>query len=160
MEFLAEHIAPCGANCMICLSFLRAEDGCPGCRFDGSSKPVNCTRCRIKNCRRMRDGSLKFCYECEKFPCPRMRQLDERYRRNYRYSMIDSLVEIREEGMDQHIQNDNERWSCETCGGTICVHRGYCISCGKIRYCHAGNHRARIRTDADSSSTLRSEHCK
>jgi hypothetical protein len=147
MEFLAEHIAPCGGNCMICMGFLRVKDRCPGCRSDGPGKPVQCIRCSIKNCEKLKGGSLNFCFECEKFPCRRIRQLDERYRKNYHYSMIESLEEIRKDGMDQHIQNENEKWSCERCGGTVCVHRGYCTSCGEIRYRHAGNKRAKIRTN-------------
>jgi hypothetical protein len=152
MEFLADHISPCGGNCMICFSFLRMKDRCPGCRIDGPGKPVQCIRCSIKNCTRLKDGSLDFCYECEKFPCLRMKRLDERYRKNFRYSMINNLEEIRKDGMDRHIRNENERWSCKKCSGTICLQRGYCTVCGEIRYRHIGNKRAMIRTNAGSDS--------
>jgi hypothetical protein len=31
--------------------------------------------------------------------------------------------------LDAFAASEEERWRCPDCGGTICVHRGYCLSC-------------------------------
>jgi hypothetical protein len=33
-------------------------------------------------------------------------------------------------GAEQFVEMEKERWLCPICGGTICVHRGYCLKCG------------------------------
>ena len=86
-------IAPCGANCIICMSYLKKENACPGCRADNENKPKTCIRCRIKNCDELIDNNYVYCHECRKFPCTRMKQLDSRYQKNYNFSMIENIIE-------------------------------------------------------------------
>ncbi len=124
-------IAPCGMNCSICLGYLRAKDKCPGCRGIDIHKPGYCIRCRIKNCAHLQNKKPGFCFQCEKFPCARLKQLDKRYRTRYGMSMIENLENIRRFGLRKFVANEKVRWACPDCGGTICVHRGYCYSCGK-----------------------------
>jgi len=45
-------------------------------------------------------------------------------------SMLDNLKFIRENGIRLFLEKEKERWTCEKCGGTICVHRGFCLNCG------------------------------
>ena len=137
-------IAPCGANCAVCMGYLR-KDGCPGCRGGDENKPSNCVRCRIKNCVELTTNHFTFCYECHKFPCKRVEHVDMRYRTNYGTSMIDNLNFIKEKGMDAFIAQEKDHWTCADCGGTICVHRGYCTECGKVKFIHSGTKRARIK---------------
>jgi hypothetical protein len=124
-------IAPCGMNCGICMGYLlRKKDRCPGCRGSDEQKSASCVRCRIKNCRFFQDGKSRFCYDCDQFPCARLKQLDKRYRTKYGMSMIENLANIKELGLREFVRNEKLRWACPECGGTICVHRGICAACG------------------------------
>jgi hypothetical protein len=75
----------------------------------------------------------KFCYECEKYPCTRLIQLDKRYRAKYHMSMIENLNYIQHNNLEKFIEKEHERWLCNTCGGTLCVHRGYCLKCNVVK---------------------------
>ena len=48
-------------------------------------------------------------------------------------SIIDNLRLIKDIGVDNFVQLEKIKWNCMDCGGTICVHRGYCIDCGKTK---------------------------
>ena len=122
-------IAPCGMNCGICLGYLRDKNKCDGCRGDNEHIPKYCIKCIIRNCELLAKTDSKFCYDCEKYPCTRLKQLDKRYRTNYNMSMIENLEYIREFGLEKFVCKENERWACKNCGGTICVHRGICLDC-------------------------------
>lgn len=88
-------------------------------------------KCKIKNCEIFQKSKSKFCFECETFPCDNLRHLDKRYRTKYNMSMIKNLENIKKFGVREFLRNENIRWNCSECGGTICVHKGYCYSCGK-----------------------------
>ncbi|WP_135606565.1 DUF3795 domain-containing protein [Methanococcoides sp. NM1] len=124
-------IAPCGMNCGICIAYLRDKNKCPGCRGSDINKPVTRTKCKIKNCPPFKRDKLQFCFECEKFPCDKLKHLDERYRTKYNMSMVENLENIKELSLKEFVKNEKKRWTCSECGGTICVHRRYCYSCGK-----------------------------
>ena len=124
-------IAPCGMNCSICLAFLRDKNKCPGCRNMGTNKPVYCRKCIIKNCELLAKTESNFCYECSKYPCTRLKQLDKRYRTNYNMSMLENLDNIQEIGLAEFLMLEQKRWTCSKCGETICVHREHCLHCGK-----------------------------
>jgi len=122
-------IAPCGMNCALCMAHQREKNTCNGCWSADGYKAKSCSNCIIKNCVLLGKTESKFCFECSKFPCTRLKQLDKRYRLKYRMSMIENLNNIRLSGLEQFIQNEVLRWRCEICGGTICVHRAYCLTC-------------------------------
>jgi hypothetical protein len=124
-------IAPCGMNCGICMVFLREKNRCPGCRGIDIDKPITRVRCKIKKCTNFRNGRAKFCFECGIFPCDNLKHLDKRYRTKYNMSMIENLDNIKSFGIRKFLKNEDVRWTCSQCGGTICVHKGYCIDCGK-----------------------------
>ena len=125
-------IAPCGMNCGICLGYLREKKRCPGCRaIDPASISDSRTSCIIKNCETIRTNQSGFCYECQKYPCRRLKQLDKRYRTRYAMSMLENLENIKGTGLDAFLESERERWRCRNCGGVICVHRGYCWECGE-----------------------------
>jgi len=124
-------IAPCGMNCSICMAYLREKNKCPGCRESDLNKPVTRTRCKIKNCTTFQKGEDHFCFECEIFPCDKLKHLDKRYRDKYNMSMIENLEDIEKKGIKEFLKHEEIRWTCSKCGGTICVHKGYCYSCGK-----------------------------
>ncbi|MBN2026825.1 MAG: DUF3795 domain-containing protein [Actinobacteria bacterium] len=126
-------IAPCGMNCAICVAFLRQRNRCPGCRGPDEGKPPSCRDCRIKNCATFEDGKARSCFACEAFPCDRLKRLDKRYRTKYGMSMIENLERIKADGIRRFLVGEEARWTCPSCGGTICVHGGRCFGCGKER---------------------------
>ena len=143
--FQKVQIAPCGANCMICMGYLKSIKNCPGCREGNINKPNSCISCRIKNCNKLIENDFNYCFECEKFPCKKIKHLDDRYRRNYNFSMIKNLMDIKNNGIEKFLLNEKEKWICSDCGGIICIHRGYCSECGKVYYNHTGTNRSQIK---------------
>jgi len=122
-------IAPCGMNCGTCMAYLRDKNTCPGCRVDDPNKAITTLRCKIKNREALQQGNLKFCFECDNFPCKRVKRLDKRYRTKYNMSVIENLENIQRLGIRQFAANEKVRWACPNCGGTICVHRQVCYGC-------------------------------
>jgi hypothetical protein len=118
-------IAPCGMDCAICVAFLREKNRCGGCRSPDRKCHKNCT---ISGCDKVLG---KYHHDCTEFPCKSLRQLDLRYRKNYGMSMIENLEAIRQHGIRKFIKSEKERWTCSKCGGVICVHRGFCWTCGE-----------------------------
>lgn len=126
-----ELIAPCGMNCNICMAYLREKNKCPGCRGSDTNKSFTRIRCRIKNCEMLKKTKSKFCFECEKIPCTRMRHLDKRYRTKYGMSMIDNLEFIKKHGVNKLIKKEEKKWKCQKCGGVISCHNRKCYVCDK-----------------------------
>lgn len=126
----AEHIAPCGMNCVLCMAYLREKKPCPGCHGEDDQKPFHCVNCSICHCAELDEGDDGFCFSCGKFPCKRLKQLDKRYREKYHMSLVDNLLQVKTDGMEAFLLSQASKWSCKACGGFVCVHRGYCIKCG------------------------------
>lgn len=129
VRFDKSQIAPCGMNCGTCLGFLREKKKCPGCRVNYGDKAVSVQRCIITKCVFLEKTKSKFCYECEKFPCRRLKQLDKRYRTKYNTSFIENLLMIKEKGIKAFLAFETKRRSCPDCGSTLCVHRTFCPEC-------------------------------
>jgi len=131
----AELIAPCGMNCHICSAYLAFKNNiksvgirtpyCIGCR----PRDKNCAFLK-KRCDLLQNGQVKYCYECKEFPCKRLQHIDNRYRNQYRMSMIENLEYIKENSIHHFLTKEAERWKCPDCGGTICCHNGICYNCG------------------------------
>ena len=121
-------IAPCGINCALCFAYQRDTNHCPGCRDDSVPKPKTRVRCVIKNCeKRLQNGWLN-CSPCPR-PCARLKKLDARYREKYNMSMMDNLACIKENGIRTFLAQQSKQWTCPTCHGLICVHKGKCLKC-------------------------------
>ncbi|MDD2238856.1 MAG: DUF3795 domain-containing protein [Bacilli bacterium] len=128
-------IAPCGMNCSLCIAYIfnkfnLNKEGfhkkyCPGC----IARKQNCVFALGKKCDLIANGKIRFCYECNKFPCEGLKRLDKRYRAKYNMSMIDNLNCIKENGIDQFIKKEIEKWKCKTCGESKCCHNGLCLNC-------------------------------
>ena len=125
-------IAPCGMNCGVCFAHLRKERKCSGCHGDNTNKSASNIKCIIRNCEMIKINQSGFCFECVKYPCKRLKQLDKRYRTKYAMSMIENLESIKGIGLSAFLANEKDRWHCAKCGGVICVHRGCCFHCGEI----------------------------
>jgi len=128
-------IAPCGMNCGVCSGYLAFKNDiksqgirmpyCAGCR----PRDKNCAFLK-KRCNLLMSGQVKYCYECNEFPCHTLENIDKRYKERYRMSMIDNLKYIKEHGMSMFLKKEEKKWQCPDCGGTICCHNGICFSCG------------------------------
>jgi len=126
-------LAPCGMNCAVCRAYLRKRNQCPGCRENDKNKSISCRHCKIKNCHILKRDKLTFCFNCETFPCERIRHMDKRYQTRYKMSTIENLNNIKESGLRHFLRNEKIRWTCSTCGATLCVHLDHCEHCGKNR---------------------------
>ncbi len=129
VKFKKELIAPCGMNCGTCIAYLREKNRCPGCRKFSSEKAVSVQRCIVTKCTFLEKTKSKFCYECEKFPCKRIKQLDKRYRTKYRTSFIENLMIIKDNGIKYFLDFETKRRTCINCGSTLSVHRSSCLEC-------------------------------
>jgi len=100
-------IAPCGMNCGVCRAYLRTDNPCHGCRDVEHYKLKTRAQCRLRLCKK-RKG--RFCYDCTLFPCARLTYLDQRYRNNYRMSLIENLQTIKKFGLRKFVDTEKERW--------------------------------------------------
>lgn len=129
-----ELIAPCGMNCNVCAAYLARkhdvdEEGvrmrhCAGCR----ARKTPCAFLK-KRCDLLRKQKVRFCYECEEFPCDSLSAIDRRYRENFRMSEVENLHRIRDDGIESFLKAEEAKWRCPECGGTICCHNGICFDC-------------------------------
>ncbi len=132
-ELVPDLIAPCGMDCGLCMAYVRDKNRCPGCRAGDEGKSKSCLACTIRNCETLRSGESDFCsIDCERFPCPRLKRLDARYRTKYRMSMLENLQAIRNVGVEAFVVSEQERWACPGCGGLQCVHTPECVYCGLV----------------------------
>ena len=121
-------VAPCGINCSICMAHLREKNKCPGCLVEGKTKVNHCANCFIRQCN-IRTG--KYCFSCKKYPCLKLRKLDERYRLKYRLSEIENLEMIKKSGVRRFLKAEEKKWKCVKCGGILSCHKNFCLQCGK-----------------------------
>lgn len=134
MDKKQDLIAPCGMDCSLCVAYQvkkynldkrgsrrKACEGCiprgKGCLHMGDS------------CEKLRLSQIRFCYECEEFPCKRLKGLDNRYRSKYHMSMIENLKAIKAKGIDEFLEEQDVKWKCPECGGHVCCHNGLCLNC-------------------------------
>lgn len=127
-------IAPCGMNCGVCISHLRDKNKCLGCREMSEGKPEGCRKCIIMHCKILKEKKMTFCSDkCEKFPCPKLKNMDNRYKIKYKMSMLENLENIKNNGINLFIEDEQKRWECPKCGELLCVHRSSCLRCGEER---------------------------
>ena len=124
-------IAPCGMNCALCIGFLRENNRCCGCVHGGASTPNYIRKCIIRNCEKLKEARRQYCFDCDTYPCKRLKNLDKRYRTKYGMSMIENLESIRKSGIRRFVRDEKERWICRQCGGIVSVHRSECLFCDR-----------------------------
>jgi hypothetical protein len=128
----AEFFAPCGINCMLCSrQFEKKRPPCHGCLRGGSSTCTHSETCRIKLCAFER--GLSHCFECDKFPCSRIRRLEKRYRENCGYLLLEAAETARSGGVEVLLEQQLAHYSCG-CGGLICLQSGVCSEFGKRHF--------------------------
>jgi len=96
-------IAPCGMNCAICSAFLAYKNNipkkarsityCKGCR--PRNKQCAFLKKKCKDDLKLLKGEIDFCFECNFYPCEQLIRIDEKYKREYKMSMIENLELIK-----------------------------------------------------------------
>lgn len=104
-------------NCAVCKAHLREINPCHGCRFADENKPKTRVLCKLRVCIK-RKG--EYCFQCDDFPCDRLKHLDERYRKKYGMSEIENLKFIRDRGIEEFLTDENKKYVSEK--GTFCIH--------------------------------------
>jgi hypothetical protein len=122
-------IAPCGINCGTCYAFFRNTNKCPGCLSPSQKKPKTRLQCKIKNCEQLAESNSKYCFHCNSFPCRRLVQMDKRYRKKYRVSLIQNQELLKKLGMPEFLSLEARRWVCPNCGSGTSVHLYNCQIC-------------------------------
>ena len=127
-------IAPCGMNCALCIAYIGRKNDinkqgfnrkyCEGCIPRGQ----NCLHMG-DHCKLLKHGKVRFCSDCESFPCKRLKSLDKRYRTKYHLSMIENLRDIKTSGIEEFLKKEEAKWCCPNCGEAICCHNGLCLHC-------------------------------
>ncbi len=118
-------------NCAVCVSYFgytmagkKRESRCLGCK----PRDKGCSFLK-KDCGKLSNESVKYCFECEDFPCENLKELDEGYREKYGMSMIENLEFIKKNGIEAFLEQQKEKFKCPECGSTICVHTRKCYNC-------------------------------
>ena len=129
-----ELIALCGMNCRLCVAYF-------GYTMNGKKRKSQCTGCNQSNkhcafvkkrCKNPAMENISYCYKCEYFPCENLEKLDKGYRERFKMSMIDNLNFIKENGINDFLKSQEEKYKCAECGGVICVHDGKCYTCENV----------------------------
>lgn len=77
-----------------------------------------------------------FASNVQNTPCRRLKALDRRYRAKYHMSMLENLAYIQENGLDEFIRQQEERYRCSRCGKLRTVHQDYCLYCAEMNKEH------------------------
>ena len=125
--------AVCGMNCTVCYRHIGTKERgslCGGCLSGDENKPKSCRMCKIKDCARGKENA--YCYDCEQFPCKRIKNLERVYKKKYETSLIKNSETARALGIEAFLREDIKRWTCKECGGGFSIHDGFCSECGNI----------------------------
>ncbi len=124
-------IAPCGMNCRVCIEYIgytmngkKRKKLCPGCR----PRDKQCAFLK-KQCEKLSNKEIEYCFECAEFPCENLEKLDNRYREKYHTTMVENLEFIEGRGIDAFLEQQETTYTCPECGGILCVHDGKCYTC-------------------------------
>ena len=135
----------CGLYCGACELLLATQNGtldrlaeqrnmtpeeleCYGCKSGKSSK--YCTTCSIKQC--AREKGLEFCFQCETYPCEALRSFQQAH--PHKRSIFRNLQTIQEQGVEQWIEAQRQRWNCANCGTRFAYYDEVCKKCGQTLY--------------------------
>lgn len=130
-----ELIAPCGMNCALCSRYLAYVNNlkrsqCVGCRPRNQRCSYLFSKCSGIN--HAATGDAVFCFECSQYPCTQIGRMDERYRKNYKMSIVDNLEYIKRMGIGEFIDDQYMKYRCSKCGSLISVHNRKCFKCDTI----------------------------
>lgn len=120
-------IAPCGVNCLACGAHLDTKKPCPGCRaLEESHIRKSCRNCVKKKC--CYEKGYQWCFECDRFPCARIKSLNVRYTRNYDVDLVRNGMDAKAD-IDAFLAAQKKRFRCEQCDGVVDQHHKKCSEC-------------------------------
>lgn len=122
-----EMIAPCGVNCLTCEEHLNEKKPCVGCR--GPIEQItrkSCRNCSKKECAFSK--GLTWCFECDQFPCPRIKSFNKIYTNNYGIDLVQNGFDAKENIL-KFLSKEKYKYTCENCGGIINQHNMVCSEC-------------------------------
>lgn len=124
-----EYLAYCGINCLLCSAFHNKKNPCPGCRADKDlTSRKSCVNCSRKKCGK--EKGVEWCFECEDFPCKKMKELSGRYSKKYNMELIQDGQEAKKD-LKSFLEKQRTDYKCSKCGGIVDIHNGICTDCGK-----------------------------
>lgn len=113
---------------MLCAVHLDNKKHCVGCLGDPSKiTRKSCIHCVRKNC--AKEKGHTHCFECETYPCSRLKPLAKTYREKYGVDLIAIGNDAKANGVAAAMEKQLAEYTC-TCGGIICMHDGICRGCG------------------------------
>jgi len=124
-------------NCSICSGYLASKYAVKGkgikIPYFIGFRPRD-KKCAFlkKRCNMLLQGTVRYFYEyeCDDFTCLSLQHIDNRYRSNFRMSMIENLEFIKDNGMTTFLKQEANKWKCPECGAEICCHNVICFNCG------------------------------
>lgn len=122
--------APCGVDCSLCYVYLGMRKNgvkCVGCLNGDVGKPKHCKTCRIKQC--ITDKKISYCFECETFPCQKIKSLSNSYEKGYHMNLIERGFVAKESGIENILLDDKTKFTCRNCRGTISLQDNICSEC-------------------------------
>ena len=125
-----ENIAVCGVNCLACSAYLSEKNPCPGCTApEEKHTRKSCKDCLKKDC--ALDQGLRWCFTCERFPCSKIKSLNNRYKTNYGVDLVEN-GECAKCDMEAFLKEQRVQFTCVVCGGVVDQHRKKCSECGLV----------------------------
>lgn len=100
----------------------------PGMFNSDENKPGRCRNCFKKECAAARN--VTYCFECEEYPCSRMKYMEKTYTAKYRISLYENGRFVQEYGLEAFMEREKRKWIC-SCGGVVSVHERVCSECGQ-----------------------------
>lgn len=133
-----EVLGYCGLYCGGCGAFQATARGeaieyepgafttCRGC--NSSEISVSCSDCELKDCARER--GLRYCRQCEEYPCDRFAQFRDDRRYPYHTDTPAAMERLSEIGLDDWVLEQSLNWICKSCGGRFDWFSQCCPGCG------------------------------
>jgi len=135
---MKRYLAKCGLFCGACVSMIAheklqnepsaltipidpEESPCPGCGSPGLED------CEFIVCNR-RHG-IESCAFCPEFPCDKIVEFNNTEWPHHA-CVLDNLRRIREAGSDAWLAEQEQLWSCRTCGARTHWYQSRCDICG------------------------------
>ncbi len=104
---------------------------CDGC-LSGGMLAEHCQTCEIRLCAANKQDNSR-CSECKELPCHRITSLMMMGNYLHRDEYLPNLGKIREMGVQEWVENEEERWRCPQCGLPMSWYDTECAGCGEPR---------------------------
>ena len=109
----------------------KEEIHCNGCLGPTEDLWRNCRNCQIRSC--LQQKKLAFCFDCPEFErssCSKYESLCE-FCMERDEDIREALMRIRAGDGDRWLEEQNSKWRCAECGGSVYWTEETCHHCGK-----------------------------